>query len=302
MSTRPHYELYAIVHGHLVSTINWLRLRLESLRSASQNHNEASYNALNKEEYDSDDLHPTIGRPPLTWRCLALGLAERLVWMLCSAVLLSVVVIQHFNTQMHSYETGFATDLAVATPHIAIQEIVYTGGVVRNDEGKLVLDHSGASTIYVGEPSAELDESWDRLESAIEITLQSHEAKTKDGQMLDTMQSEGEYRTSLDVVHSLHCLNQLRKVLYREYYFPNRPNEFFYTHMNHCIDHLRQALQCHADLTPLNYKWSEEHDRALPTWSSKHTCRDFDKMLRWDFTMTGKPLSETKEYKSHQGS
>lgn len=105
----------------------------------------------------------------------------------------------------------------MATPHIAIQEIVYTGGVVSNDEGKLVLDHSGASTIYVGEPSPELDKSWDRLESgsgprpiatftliiekadkdlaAIEITLQSHEAETKDGQILDTMQSDGEYRT-----------------------------------------------------------------------------------------------------------
>lgn len=38
---------------------------------------------------------------------------------------------------------------------------------------------------------------------------------------------------SIDVVHSLHCLNQLRKVLYREYYFPNqKPKDFFYTHMS----------------------------------------------------------------------
>lgn len=120
MSNRPHYEFYAVVRGHLVSTMDWLRLQLESLRPASQNHNEASYNALNKDEYDSDDLHPTIGRSPLTWRCLALGLAERLVWMLCNAVLLSVIVIQHFNTQMHSYETGFATDLGALLPPLRV--------------------------------------------------------------------------------------------------------------------------------------------------------------------------------------
>lgn len=107
----------------------------------------------------------------------------------------------------------------MATPHIAIQEITYTGGVVRDDQGKLVLDHTGASTVYVGEPTAELDERWDRLESgsgpclalvllffsfatetddnraAIELILQDSEATTKDGRKLDTMHSDGEYRT-----------------------------------------------------------------------------------------------------------
>lgn len=111
MNTRPYYEAYITVRSHLASKIHWLGLKVESLRNASPDYDEVSYNVLNKEEYNSDDPHPRIDWPHWTWRWLALGTTERLAWMLCSAILMLVVAIQHFNIQLHSYETGFATDL-----------------------------------------------------------------------------------------------------------------------------------------------------------------------------------------------
>lgn len=114
MTARPsRSELQDIARGHLACTKDWLRSKIESLQSVSREHSEPSYDALNKEEYESEDLPLTSGRrPPLpSGRQQRLGLCERSLWMLLSAVLLSVIVYQYFDTQLYSYETGFATDL-----------------------------------------------------------------------------------------------------------------------------------------------------------------------------------------------
>lgn len=59
-----------------------------------------------------------------------------------------------------------------------------------------------------------------------------------------------------DVLHSLHCLNSIRKHLDMEYYAGSitLPPEYRRIHIDHCVDHLRQALLCHGDLTPVTIK------------------------------------------------
>ena len=56
-----------------------------------------------------------------------------------------------------------------------------------------------------------------------------------------------------DMLHSLHCLNALRKHLDIEYYAESMtlPPEYRRMHVDHCVDHLRQALLCHGVLTPV---------------------------------------------------
>lgn len=34
------------------------------------------------------------------------------------------------------------------------------------------------------------------------------------------------------MIHSLHCVNQLRKAVYAHYYFPGKPTDFFFIHMS----------------------------------------------------------------------
>ncbi|KAK1565912.1 uncharacterized protein LY79DRAFT_529812, partial [Colletotrichum navitas] len=97
---------------------------------------------------------------------------------------------------------------------------------------------------------------------------------------------------SMDVIHSLHCLNMLRKGIYADHYYPpsQRGTHMINRALDHCIEHIRQALQCHADLTPLVYSWDEDRQSGTPIWSSTHTCRDFEKLLTWDLTRRGKSL------------
>ncbi len=50
-------------------------------------------------------------------------------------------------------------------------------------------------------------------------------------------------------------------------------------HTVHCLDYIRQALQCHAD-TNLEYRVSGTGDAAF-TGYSVHECRDFDRVFRF---------------------
>lgn len=62
------------------------------------------------------------------------------------------------------------------------------------------------------------------------------------------------YAAVLDVFHQIHCLNQLRKFAYADYYhmkIANADPEALTTHevhTNHCVDILLQAIQCSGNL------------------------------------------------------
>lgn len=221
---------------------------------------------------------------------------ERLVWVVTTVTLVAAICIEGMwirALKLSSYETGFDTDLGLATRAIGLQQVVFTGGVDRHDDGSLFLNTSGSRKLYVGEPSEALEDNWEELEAAIELVLTTDETHTKGGKIVETMKepgSQGMYRASIDVIHSLHCVNQLRKAVYAHYYFPGKPTDFFFIHMNHCVEHLRQSVECHSDLTPLTYKEDEGDDKRTPVWQSTHTCRDFTRILKWDQTRLGVEL------------
>lgn len=53
-------------------------------------------------------------------------------------------------------------------------------------------------------------------------------------------------------------------------------------HVYHCIDQLRQAIQCHSDLTPAPlFKVDGLEKDYYLGHSVAHTCRDFEAVKRW---------------------
>jgi hypothetical protein len=51
--------------------------------------------------------------------------------------------------------------------------------------------------------------------------------------------------------------------------------------IDHCIDYLRQNIQCRADLMPLQLYYSEPAQRTMVNFKGVHTCKDFDAILEW---------------------
>lgn len=50
--------------------------------------------------------------------------------------------------------------------------------------------------------------------------------------------------------------------------------------LDHCIEQLRQAIQCHSDMTPVPL-FTIDGKKGLFTHSTTHTCRDFEAVKRW---------------------
>jgi len=104
----------------------------------------------------------------------------------------------------------------------------------------------------------------------------------------------------LDVFHLLHCVNHLRKVIDSDYY-QSQGQHRLRIHMgkaailrltcttgpdttssDHCLDVLRQSVQCHGDLTPIRTGASPTAPTTYYSDSVQvHKCRNFDKVRDW---------------------
>ncbi|PTB35199.1 hypothetical protein M441DRAFT_84843 [Trichoderma asperellum CBS 433.97] len=98
------------------------------------------------------------------------------------------------------------------------------------------------------------------------------------------------YRVGMEVFHHLHCLNLLRRVTYKDYYEPlggefGHGPEALQAHtgifIDHCIEVLRQNIQCNADIGLFTFYMIPDDPLAWPELNSKHVCRNFDNVRRW---------------------
>jgi len=208
------------------------------------------------------------------------------IWKLTTFLFAVLFVLQTFLFQGSrrgggTYETGFSTDLEPATSAIRLRKVRFYGGVIVNDTNQFQVVLNPQSQRYTGHPSRELDSAWDELVGGY-VALTAKEADA-----VDAVVSEdgGHYFVVPHVRHSLHCVNYLRKVAYDKWYpsvheiHDTIPD--FYTHVDHCVETLRETIQCSGDLTPVPHVWSEKKQMYLADTMLEHTCRDFDALLAW---------------------
>jgi len=210
-----------------------------------------------------------------SWKLATLALSVLLVISLSSNLLLPRYRISR-DSLNGTYETGFKTDLKSVTNEIELVESTFDGGVELDDAGNYISKPSK----YVGKPSKDVDRQWYALMTGLNLDLPLEEAEGIENNTYNWEDTDL-YFTGLGVFHSLHCLNRIRQAFHPEYYhvFENPfqpPREI---HINHCLDHLRQALQCHADLTPMN--WARKDDKLILNDKSVHTCRNFHMVHEW---------------------
>jgi hypothetical protein len=79
----------------------------------------------------------------------------------------------------------------------------------------------------------------------------------------------------------------IRKALSPEYYKPHShdPDDegelLGFSHLDHCVDSIRQSLMCHSDITPMVWQWDDEKKKHFPRLHLPHTCRDFGAIQKW---------------------
>ncbi|RYP66111.1 hypothetical protein DL769_006108 [Monosporascus sp. CRB-8-3] len=81
-----------------------------------------------------------------------------------------------------------------------------------------------------------------------------------------SIEIEGQgYLASLGVFHQLHCLNYLRRYMYRE---------------NYTIREDEHTVKI-RDVSILTYSWRPDYMNPWPDFQVEHECRDFDMLKAW---------------------
>lgn len=195
-----------------------------------------------------------------------------------------------------SYERGFGTDFKHATQAIETLEHVSSGALSYNSTTNLVERRSepGAPQ-YFGKPSTEIDAAWYDLMQGEFFALDEQEAEiflsnpTSATGNLTRVPMTDHYHAELAVFHSLHCVNAIRKALDEDYYRAKSegeedrsvfPANWHRVHIDHCLENVMQAIQCHGDLTPVPlYSWNGF--RLALGVAGTHTCRNFSSIHQW---------------------
>lgn len=179
----------------------------------------------------------------------------------------------------------------------------YTFALRASENGTLYPVTDPSSPTYAGPPSPQIDQAWNQLMEPRYFKLTESEIAHLTSTDLDLPAPEplpqwagavpepGVYG-GIDMLHSLHCVDSLRKALTPAYYALDEmfllPGETRWLHLAHCIEQLRQAVLCHGDTTPVTLKpvvTELEGGRKLLTMlgetERKHTCRDSEGMIGW---------------------
>ncbi|KAJ6519390.1 hypothetical protein C8R45DRAFT_1204574 [Mycena sanguinolenta] len=150
-------------------------------------------------------------------------------------------------------------------------------------EYKSVKFHSGFGSdlpIYDQDPSDEVDKAWESLYGFAYSKIPRSQAIRLANKTYPILgDNPTTYMLALDVFHELHCLDEIRKAMYPDYYESSFPMAT--PHMRHCISSLRQSLMCTADISTIVWQWSEKSQAAKERSDILHTCRDFTKIQEW---------------------
>jgi len=216
-----------------------------------------------------------------------------LPWILCVilSALLVMTQILHKIPRIHdTFEAGFDTEFAFSNETMGLKRVRFTSDIQVDPNGTLYLSQNPNGPQYVGPPTPEIDQAWEDLlmknDRYVGLTPEEVAQKTnfkpeKEDWILDR------YWIEPNGLHSLHCLNMLRKYSYHNHYPEIQdlpPSPFRITdrlHLDHCIDAIRQNLLCSLDLTPTIRSWRPEAGFYLSRIEQWHTCRIVEPINSW---------------------
>ncbi|KAI1508907.1 DUF3328 domain containing protein [Pyrenophora tritici-repentis] len=154
----------------------------------------------------------------------------------------------------------------------------FTGTPVFGDDGTAHVERLPGVKKYIGSDK-DVEANWDELVRDRIFYVSEEEAKAyfpHNYQEIYYEKGMG-WQFSLDVFHTLHCVNQIRLTLRNK---NEDPQSFHNYHIEHCLEIIRQAIQCHADLTPIpghEIRGSSQRNVSFNHFfdsDQTHTCRN----------------------------
>ncbi|OOF98774.1 hypothetical protein ASPCADRAFT_512947 [Aspergillus carbonarius ITEM 5010] len=139
---------------------------------------------------------------------------------------------------------------------------------------------------YNGPPRPELEEAWDKLMNNTNIRVtqdQLGEEFAAQDSIVELNDGSGYYVT-VSAYHGLHCVQRLHHYIYAEHYYPGL-SEFeafmLRRHTEHCLDWLRQYVQCHPDLSLIPSHWMTDGPGPVAPDDGHRECVVWEKIEQW---------------------
>jgi len=196
----------------------------------------------------------------------------------------SIALIEHLSqtqvSSLGSYSTGWETDLAAARPYIKTEQVRFTGAPAFDENGQSYTPHPGP-TEYNGEGS-EIDQAWEELTKGRYIRITEEEAHDAWGEDISAFWEPmaNSYVAGLDMFHTLHCVNRLRKLTHEDL-TEIKNNHNARAHHYHCLTQIRQYVMCAGDLTVVPTRHYPGIGRNYIDSDVVHTCRNFEALRGW---------------------
>ncbi|KAM3420433.1 hypothetical protein BST61_g3706 [Cercospora zeina] len=265
------------------------------------------------EEQEQDGpLWQAVIRQPTTDRQRAVRLyillaVNAVLFLFSLALYLRTVLLQQRKEAAALPPCVHRTDMEDARSAIEYEEQDSTGALVYDPDTKTAGRRQDAEVDYFGPPSLALDRTWHQLLHATPLRVPAHPSRlTASPGELPIMTDEeaipylpellripktNAYHFEPDVFHTLHCLNAVRlevsKSLYNTTHASSHhsprvelPDGWDVSHMEHCLDRLRQSVMCHGDLTASPLYYWEGFNLALGR-TGKRTCRKWEPIRKW---------------------
>ncbi|KJX92026.1 hypothetical protein TI39_contig5958g00001 [Zymoseptoria brevis] len=219
-------------------------------------------------ETSNDDFHPRTPRASMSklhTMALYLTITVQALWMMWT-----------------HYSRPHDPSIAIYSP--AAEAVEYH--VV--DFGKYFLRRSEYMPKFGQLPTDDLDKRWEDLYDFGISSIPRWQADKLENKT-EAIPGTEDYLIELDMFHQLHCLDMVRKALYPDRYEGWKWNpdgtvnikDTNFHHWEHCIDGLRQAIQCTGDISPLRHRINGINGILAPDLAARHTCRNFTKIKEW---------------------
>ena len=194
---------------------------------------------------------------------------------------------------MLPHASAFRTKLTLVAP---------VNNLIKYNVQKFTTGFGNQRSKYQAPPSEQKDKDWEDLYVEA-FTIPKEQAAQQPNKTVPVSDApDAEYITSFSVMHFLHCLDMVRRGL-DFFYYPDysglnathNPYTLGFSafkdhepdgmlgmeHLDHCVDALRQALTCQADLSPVVWQW-DRRTKGVKVWAQTvHTCRNYDELKDW---------------------
>ncbi|PFH62854.1 hypothetical protein XA68_11635 [Ophiocordyceps unilateralis] len=145
---------------------------------------------------------------------------------------------------------------------------------------------------FNGPPRESLEDAWDklmkhkltvRLDQNVRVPENELGQYAGDPSIVKLEDGSG-YYTTVALFHGLHCVRRLHHAIYADHYYPGLSEEeasLLKRHTEHCIDWLRQYVQCNADTTLIPIQWAADSPGPVSTDHGKHQCVVWEPIYEW---------------------